>query len=65
MNTETTKDLYNEWLDETNDTVSINGLEYKPSEVFKEIDPIAYRQGYLDFTDSLPDNEAIDDEEEF
>lgn len=40
---------YDELLDETHDIIRINGCEYLPSEVLKEVDPIAYREGFLNY----------------
>lgn len=40
---------YKDFLDDTSDMVRLNGKEYKHSEVFKIIDPKAYRCGLYDF----------------
>jgi len=47
-------------------SVTIAGLEYSASRVRKEIDPIAYRQIYLDYVDTLnkEDTEEYHDMEE-
>jgi len=44
--------LFDQCLDE-NDPVRIGSLEYTPSHVLKQIDPIAYRCGVNDYVDSL------------
>ena len=49
------EDLYDEMLDECNDTVRIGTLEYTPSQVLKEVDPIAYREGFLEYVNYLVD----------
>lgn len=46
-------DAYDEMLDECNDIVRIGILEYYPSQVLQEVDPIAYRCGFSDWLDSL------------
>lgn len=40
---------YDELLDEVYEVVKFGTLEYQASTVLKEVDPIAYRQGLLDF----------------
>lgn len=44
---------YAEMLDELYSTVSICGYEYSASHALKELDPIAYRCGMVDYYDSL------------
>ena len=46
------KRQYEDALDEAN-TVKIGGLTYSPSQVLKEVDPTAYREGLLDYIDSI------------
>ena len=48
---ENLKDSYNDSLDEMG-TVKIGTLEYQASRVLREIDPIAYRVGFSDYSDS-------------
>jgi len=43
---------YDESLD-SEGTVLVGGLEFYPSRILSELDPIAYRCGYSDFVDSL------------
>jgi hypothetical protein len=38
-------EAYNEMLDETNPEIVIGSLRYSPSQVLREVDPIAYRVG--------------------
>ena len=57
MNEELLAPLYDEMLDETNPVVVIGGLTYLPSQVLKEVDPIAYRVGFADYLDYVMSNE--------
>lgn len=43
---------YNDCLD-SEGTVVVRGLEFYPSEIISELDPIAYRCGYNDWIDSI------------
>ncbi len=42
-------EMYDEMLDETLEPFSLNGMNYDPSRVLREVDPIAYRVGFDDF----------------
>jgi hypothetical protein len=44
--------LYDEMLDELYSPISVGGVEFDPSRVLKELDPIAYRCGFNDWLDS-------------
>lgn len=44
---------YDEFLDEVSEPVRIGSLEYLPSSVLKEIDEVAYDQGYNDWADGI------------
>jgi hypothetical protein len=46
-------DRYDEMIDETCDTVQIGSLQYDPSHVLKNVDPTAYRCGFVDYLDSM------------
>lgn len=46
---------YDEMLDDCYDLVKVAGYEYETSRVLKEVDPIAYRCGFLDWVNSLED----------
>ena len=49
---------YASMLDEVYGTVLIAGTEFETSRALKELDPIMYNEGLLDYTDSLEeDNE--------
>lgn len=52
MNSKDYYDMYNEFIDETNEIVKIWNMEYLPSRVLEELDPIAYRCGFNDWLDS-------------
>jgi methyl coenzyme M reductase subunit C-like uncharacterized protein (methanogenesis marker protein 7) len=48
------KEVYDEYIDdESNSEVNILGLTYSPSQVLKEIDPIAYRCYFNDWLDGM------------
>lgn len=42
---------YDDFLDEIHEVVKIGSLEYSVSYVLKNVDPIAYREGYNDWVD--------------
>ena len=48
-------DAYDQFLNEINPKVKINGLEYDPADVFKRVDPTAYRCGFNDWLDGESD----------
>ena len=58
---------YNDMIDECNPIVSIFGMEYLPSRVLEEIDPIAYNCGLADYLDAngltTDESEANEDED--
>jgi len=60
-------DRYDEMLDECCELVRIGSLTYDPSHVLKNVDPIAYRCGFVDWLDSedLTTDESEADEKEF
>lgn len=43
---------FDEMLDDVYGVVKIGGYEYDTSRALKEVDPVAYRQGYLEYVDS-------------
>lgn len=49
-------DGYDEMLDSEGD-VSVAGLMFEPSRILKELDPIAYRCGFIDYVDSVSDDD--------
>ena len=56
IESELDENAYDEWLDETCETVTIGSLEYSPSIVLERVDPIAYRCGYSDFLNFLAED---------
>lgn len=52
---------YDALLDDCYPTIKFGDLEYSPSHVLREVDPIAYREGLLDYINQL---EEDDNEEE-
>lgn len=48
---------YDEMLDECSDEVVIGNLTFSPSNVLKECDPIAYREGYQDYINSFDESD--------
>ena len=49
-------DRYDEMLDECTPIVKVGMLEYLPSRVLKEVDPIAYRCDLSDWLSSLSED---------
>lgn len=45
-------DMYDEYLDEVCEIVKIGNMEYLPSRVLAEVDPIAYSCGFDDWLDA-------------
>ena len=48
----TAYEMFDNFLDDIHPTVNILGMEYCPSTVLKECDPIAYRCAFNDWCDS-------------
>ena len=53
MNDYEIEQAYADMLDDVYGTVMIAGMEFETSRALKELDPIMYNEGLLDFTDSL------------
>ena len=54
--------LHDEALDEAHGPVRIGELEYGPSRVLQDVDPVAYRESVADYIDSLEgDGYRVDD----
>ncbi|MEG2914928.1 MAG: hypothetical protein RR839_00615, partial [Oscillospiraceae bacterium] len=49
-------EAYAEMIDDTNEMVIVCGMEYYPSTVLKEVNPIAYNCGFSDFQSSIIDD---------
>ena len=56
----TYKDLYDQMLDECSETCPTCSA-YGASRILEEMDPIAYRCGFADWTDSLRDSKPMCD----
>lgn len=53
-------EMYNESLDESGYVV-VGGLEFLPSRVLQEMDPLAFRCGFYDFLDYMQvDSDELD-----
>lgn len=50
--------MYDEMLDDVYGVGKIAGLSYETSRVLKEADPIAYREGFLNYTNSLAEDKG-------
>lgn len=59
-------DMYDNMLDGVYPTVTIGSLTWDPSRVLKELDPIAYRCGFSDYTADFEEVDAseLDEGEE-
>lgn len=57
------KEMFDEMLDESYPVVKIGVLEFYPSQILKECDPIAYNQALLDFEDAILENQEEEDDE--
>lgn len=58
---ECSDDEYDEMIDDCSDEVNIFGMTYSPSQVLKELDPVAYRCGKSDYESNFD----LDDCEEY
>ena len=47
---------YNDMLDECHEDVKICGMTYNTSRALKDVDPIAYRCGFSDYTSHLEED---------
>jgi hypothetical protein len=50
------EERFDEMLDEVNELIKIGTLTYLPSQVLKNVDPIAYRIGLSEFEDYLEED---------
>ena len=55
--------MFDEMLDESYPVVKIGALEFYPSQILKECDPIAYNQALLDFEDAILENQEEENNE--
>jgi len=54
--------MYDDMLDEIYPECKIGGMNYSTSRALKEVDPTAYRVGFVDWLDSEISNEVIMEE---
>ena len=52
-------EAFNDYLDEVNPEIIINGMSYLPSKVLYETDPIGYEVEYNDYLDNIDDKFAF------
>ena len=58
-------DAYNQMLDESGPVV-IGGLDFYPSDILREMDPIAYDTGFNDYMDACDiDTDDLDEDSDF
>ena len=62
------EELYADMLDEVYGVVTVAGMEYNTAYVLRNVDPIAFRCGLVDYLDSegiiTDESEATDEDEE-
>lgn len=57
---------YDEFLDEYYTWSDVGGLNFAPSDILRELDPIGYRTGWFDWCDSEGiDTDELEDDHEF
>jgi hypothetical protein len=44
---------FNYWFDDLHGDVIISGYTFSPSDILKEMDPIAYNQEFMSFLDNV------------
>lgn len=59
INEDEAEQMFDEYLDDAYEPYKIGYGTFYPSRVLKECDHIAYRQGFLEFTDHLAENADI------
>jgi len=52
-------EMYDEMLDECHEDVKICGMLYNTSRALKDVDPIAYRCGFNDYTSHLEEDKVF------
>jgi hypothetical protein len=52
-------EAFNDYLDEANPEIIINGISYLPSKVLYETDPVAYEVAYNDYSIDTDDKYAF------
>ena len=57
---------YNDMINEVDGPVVIAGMEFDPAHALNELDPIAYKCGWIDYMDSLGiDTDELEDDYTF
>lgn len=51
--------MYSDFLDECYGTIKICGLKYSASHALKEVDPVAFRYGFVDWLDAEVSDERL------
>lgn len=59
------QERYEDMLDDCHPMVCIGDMQYEPSRVLREVDPIAFRAGMLDYADALISDGDIEGVEGF
>lgn len=57
-------EMYDEMLDECYPMVQFGNLEYYPSYVLRNVDPIAYDMGLSEYIDSLHEDDDFEDDDD-
>ena len=50
---------FEEMLDEVHPVVKVGYLSFSPSEVLRELDPVAYREDFILYCDSMAEDEVF------
>lgn len=59
-------DAYDQMLNETYDNLTIAGMYFDTSDALRELDPTAYKCGWIDYMDSLGvDTDLLEDDYKF
>lgn len=54
---------YNDMLNEVHEWPNIGGIDFEPSDILRELDPIAYKCGWIDWCDSQGiDTDELEDD---
>lgn len=53
------RDRFDDMLNDSYEVTVIGGIKFYPSQILREMDPIAYQCGFNDYVDSLADSEIF------
>lgn len=56
-------DLYDDFLDEAYETVQIGPYDYSTSHALKEVDPVAYQEGFNNWIDAEMEDGRLTEED--